>query len=54
MRKLSEYYIAEVVNSYIHLYSCGVSHDHIDIVPLVAGTADVDDDPVALYLRYYD
>jgi hypothetical protein len=48
MQKLREYYIAKVVNSYLHLYRRGKHHDRINIVPLVAGTADVKDDPVAL------
>jgi hypothetical protein len=54
MRKLSEFYIVKVVNSYLHLYRCGQHHNHIDIDALAAGTVDVEDDPVAQYLRYYD
>jgi hypothetical protein len=54
MQKLSEFYTTEVVNSYLHLYGCGYYHNCIDDVPLAAGSADVDDDFVALYLGYYD
>jgi hypothetical protein len=61
MRKLSEYYTAEAsvlcieaVNSYFHLCKCGYHHNRVDEVPLVAGTPNMDDDPVALYLGYYD
>jgi len=28
--------------------------NNVDIVPLAVGTTDVDDDPVVLYLGYYD
>jgi hypothetical protein len=42
------------VNSHFHLYGCGYYHDRVDDDVLAAGTAGVDDDPVALYLRYYD
>jgi len=61
MRKLSEYYTTkasvlciEAVNSYFHLYGCGYHHNRIDVVPLAASTPVMDDDPVALYLEYYD
>jgi len=54
MRKLSEFYIAEVVNSYLHLYECGENHNCIDDLSLAAGTPDVDDDSVTLYLGYYN
>lgn len=61
MWKLIEYYTTEAsvlcteaVNSYFHLYRCSYRHNCIDDVPLAAGTPDVDDDSVALYLEYYD
>jgi hypothetical protein len=54
MWKLSEYCTTELVNSHFHLYGCGYYHDRVDDDVLAAGTAGVDDDPVALYLRYYD
>jgi hypothetical protein len=61
MRKLSEYYTTEAsvlcteaVNSYFHLYECDYHHNRIDDTHLAAGTPDVDDDLVALYLGYYD
>jgi hypothetical protein len=53
MQKLSEYYIAEVVSSHLHLCR-RVTPRLYRHVPLAAGTPDVDNDPVALYLGYYD
>jgi hypothetical protein len=53
MRKFNDYYIAEMVNSYLHMYRRDYHHDRIDVVPLAAGTSDVDDNPVALYLGYH-
>jgi hypothetical protein len=44
----------EAVNSYFHLYGCDYHHNHIDEAPLVAGTHDAEDDPVANYLEHYD
>jgi hypothetical protein len=44
----------ETVNSFFHLYGCGYHHNRIDAIPLAASTLDMDDDPVALYLGYYD
>jgi uncharacterized phosphosugar-binding protein len=45
---------AETVNSFFHLYGCGHHHNRIDEVPLVAGTLEEDNDPIVLYLGYYD
>jgi hypothetical protein len=42
------------VDSYFHLCERGYHQDHVDANALVAGTADVDEDPVAMYLGYYD
>jgi hypothetical protein len=47
-------FYAETVNSFFHLYGCGYHHNRIDEVPLAVGTPEVDDDPVTLYLWYYD
>jgi len=47
-------FYTETMNSFFHLYGCGYHHNHIDATPLAAGTFEVDDDPVALYLGYYD
>lgn len=52
--KLSEFYTAEFVDSHFHLCGHGYHHDGVDIDALAAGTADVDDDPVVLYLGYYN
>jgi len=52
--KLSEFYTAEFVDSHFHICGRGYHHDSVDIDALAAGIADVDDDPVALYLGYYD
>jgi hypothetical protein len=41
MRKLSEYYTDEVVNSYFHLYGRGYHQDRVDIDVLAAGSEDV-------------
>jgi hypothetical protein len=61
MRKLNEYQTVEAsvlcakaVNSYFHLYECGCHHNHINDIPLAVGTPDVDDDPITLYLGYYN
>lgn len=48
----AQYYAAEVVNSLLHIYGRGSHHDRMDADAYAAGTADVDDDPVALYLGY--
>lgn len=52
--KLSEFYTTELVDSYFHLCGRGYHHDHVDVDALTATTADVDENPVALYLRDYD
>jgi hypothetical protein len=52
--KLSEFYTTEFVESYFYLCGHGYYHDRIDVDALAASTADVDEDPMALYLRYYD
>jgi hypothetical protein len=44
----------EMVNSFFHLYGCSYPHNCIDATPLAVGTPELDDDPVALYLGYYD
>jgi hypothetical protein len=36
------------VNSYFHVWEC------VDADVVAIGTVDVDNDPVALYLGYYD
>jgi hypothetical protein len=35
-------------------YMGGYPHNRIDTAPLAPGTPELDDDPVALYLGYYD
>jgi hypothetical protein len=47
-------FYTETVNSFFHLYGCGNPHNCIYDVPLAAGTLDLKDDPVALYLGYYN
>jgi hypothetical protein len=42
------------VNSLFHLCKCGDHHDHVDVDVVGASTVEVDEDPVALYLGYYD
>jgi hypothetical protein len=61
LRKLSQFNITEVsvlctktVNSFFHPYECGYPHNRRDATHLAAGTAELDDDPVVLYLGYYD
>jgi hypothetical protein len=54
MQKLSEFYTIELANSHFHLCERGYHHDRVDINAFVAGTTNVDDDLVALYLGYYD
>jgi hypothetical protein len=61
LQKFSQFNITEVsvlciemVNSFFHLYGCGYPHNRIDATHLVAGTPELDDDLVALYLGYYD
>jgi hypothetical protein len=52
--KTNVYYTLELVNSYFHLCGHGYHHNCVDTATLAAGTADVDEDPVALYLEYYE
>jgi hypothetical protein len=42
------------VDSYFHLCGHGYYHNRVDVNALVAVTADVNKDPMALYLWYYD
>jgi hypothetical protein len=42
------------ISVYFHLYGCGYHHNRVDVIPLPASTPEVDDDPVVLYLGYYD
>jgi hypothetical protein len=44
----------KVVNSSFHLCGCENHHNRVDDVPVIAGTLEADDDPVAHYLGYYD
>jgi hypothetical protein len=41
------------VNSYFHICGRSYYHDRVDVA-LAASTTDVDDEPVVLYLGYYD
>jgi hypothetical protein len=52
--KLSEFYTIEFVDSHFHLCRHGYHHNCVDIDALATGTANVNEDPVALYLEYYD
>jgi len=54
MRKFSEFYTIELVDSHFHLCGRGHHHDHIDVDALAASTSDIDDDLVALSFGYYD
>jgi hypothetical protein len=42
------------MNSFFHLYECGYPYNRIDTTPLTVGTPELDDDPVAYYLGYYN
>jgi hypothetical protein len=44
----------ELVNSYSHICERGYHHDRVDADVLAAGTADVNEDLVTIYLGYYD
>jgi hypothetical protein len=44
----------KTMNSFFLLYRCGYHYNRIDAILLAAGTLEVDNDPVALYLGYYD
>jgi hypothetical protein len=48
------YYTTKLVNSYFHLCERGYHYNRVDADDLAAGTTDVDEDPVTLYLGYYD
>jgi hypothetical protein len=52
--KPSVFYTIELVNSCFHLCERDCHHNRVDVDALAACTADVNEDPVALYLRYYD
>jgi hypothetical protein len=52
--KLYKFYTTKLVHSYFHLYGRGYHHKGVDVDALAAGTTNVDDDPVALYLGYYN
>jgi len=52
--KLIEFYIVESVDSHFHLCERGYHHNRADIDTLVAGTTNVDEDPMALYLGCYN
>jgi hypothetical protein len=49
-----EFYTTELVNLYFHLYEGGYHYNRVDVVALATGTTNVDEDPVVLYLGYYD
>jgi hypothetical protein len=44
----------EMVDSFFHLCGCGYYHNRVDDIPMITGTPEADDDPVAYYLGYYD
>jgi hypothetical protein len=48
------FHTIEFVKSYFHLCERGYHHDCVDVDALDAGTVDVDEDSVALYLGNYD
>jgi hypothetical protein len=52
--KLNKLYTAEFVDSHFNLCGCGYHNDHVDVDALAVDTVDVHDDPVPLYLGYYD
>jgi hypothetical protein len=54
LRKPSELYTIENMNSLFHRCEHDKHHDPIDDDVLAIGTADIDEDPVALYLGYYN
>jgi hypothetical protein len=51
--KLSEFYTTKFMDSYLHLCRRGYQQDCVDANIVAVGTADVDEDPVALYFEYY-
>jgi hypothetical protein len=42
------------VDSYFQLCERGYHHDRVDVDALAAGIAELDEDPMALCLGYYD
>jgi len=46
---VSQLYTTELVNSYFRLCEHDYHHNRVDTDSLAAGTADVDETPVALY-----
>jgi hypothetical protein len=46
-------FYTETVNSFFHLYGCGYHYNYKDTT-LAVGSSEVDDNPVAMYLGYYD
>jgi hypothetical protein len=51
--KLKEFYTTKTVDSLFHLGEHGDHDNRVDDDVVVAGTVEVDEDPVALYLGYY-
>jgi hypothetical protein len=47
-------FYTKAVNSFFHLCGCGYQHNRVDDILVIADTPEVDDDPVAYYLDYYD
>jgi hypothetical protein len=47
-------FYTETVDSFFHLYGCGYHQYRVDDIPMITGTPEADDDPVAYYLGYYD
>jgi hypothetical protein len=42
------------ISTYANVTGRGYHHDREDVDALAAGTANVDEDPMALYLGYFD
>jgi hypothetical protein len=47
-------FYTDTVDSFFHLCRCGYHHNHVDDALMTSGTPEEDNDPVALYLGYYD
>jgi hypothetical protein len=47
-------FYTETVDSFFHLCGYGYHNNRVDDIPMIAGTPEADDDPVAIYLGYYD
>jgi hypothetical protein len=47
-------FLAKAMNSSFHLCGCGYHNNRVDDIPVIAGTPEANDDPVAHYLGYYD